>query len=169
MGHSRGHASGVRLRWIAVIGVVILALPFAREASPATSASRAVPFVTVSSGGSTKHPRRNRLYLARSLAATYSWSQWLSADARKALRGVDFDRYGVVAAFHLQKSTGLRITRIARASNRLGLWLAVPKSSAPDPTALTLGAYHVVKVKRRYLRHVSRLAVSGVTVYWPDR
>jgi hypothetical protein len=162
----------MRLRWwITLVGIVILAPPLAASAASAlrdaARTSKAVPFVTLSSGGSTKHPRRNRLYLARSLAATYAWSQWLSADARKALRRVDFDRYGVVAAFHLQKSTGLRITRIARASNRLGLWLAVPKPSQPDPTALTSAAYHVVKVKRRYLRNVSRLAVSGVTVYSP--
>jgi hypothetical protein len=155
----------VSLRWITVIGVVILALPFTRAASPATSTSKTVPFITVSSGASTKHPPRNRLYLARSLSATAAWSQWLSADARKALREVDFDRYGVVAAFRLQKSTGLRIVRIARAANKLGLWLAVPKPPAPGKTALTLGAYHIVKVQRRYLRNVSRLTVSRVTVW----
>ena len=156
------------MRWITVVGMVILALPFAPGASPATSSSKAVSFITVASGASTKHPPRNRLYLARNLAVTAAWSQWLSADAREALRGVDFDRYGVIAAFRLQKSTGLRITRIARAANGLGLWLAVPKPPAPSKTALTLGAYHVVKVRRRYLRNVSRLAVSRVTV-WTGR
>ncbi len=159
----------MRLRWTAVVGVLILALPIAADASSArrdtSSTGKAVPFITVSSGASTRHPRRNRLYLARSLAATRPWSRWLSADARNALRAVDFARYGVVAAFRLQKSTGLRITRIAQSPNTLGLWLAVPRPTAPDPTALTLGAYHVVKVKRRYLRNVARLVVSGVKAW----
>jgi hypothetical protein len=148
---------------------VILALPLAAGASSArrdtTSAGKTVPFITVSSGASTKHPPRNRLFLARSLAATKAWSRWLTADGRNALRAVDFDRYRVVAAFRLQKSSGLRITRIARARETLGLWLAVPKPPAPDPKALTLGAFHVVKAQRRYLRNVSRLVVSGVTVW----
>jgi hypothetical protein len=159
----------VRLSWIAAFGVLILALPLAAEVSSArrdtTSTGKAVPFITVSSGASTKHPPRNRLHLARSLSATRPWNRWLTADGRNALRAVDFDRYGVVAAFRLQKSTGLGITRIARARKTLGLWLAVPKPAAPDPKALTLGAYHVVKVQRRYLRNVSRLVVSGVTVW----
>ncbi len=159
----------MRLSWIAAVGILILALPLGAGASSAqrdtTSTGKAVPFITVASGGSTKHPPRNRLYLARNLSATRAWGRWLTADARNALRAVDFDRYGVVAAFRLQKSTGLRITRITRDRTTLGLRLAVPKPPAPDPKALTLGAYHVVKVQRRYLRNVSRLIVRGVTVW----
>ena len=34
----------------------------------------------------------------------------------------------------------------------------------PDPTILTLGAYQVVALQRKYLQGVSRLVVSGVTV-----
>jgi hypothetical protein len=123
-----------------------------------------VPFTTVAGGASTHHPRQIRVFLARSLAATKAWSGWLTPDARKALRGVDFARYGVVVVFRLQKSTGMRITRIALASHTLGLWLAVPKPPPPDPTIVTVGDHHLVAIERRYLRSVSRLVVRAVTV-----
>jgi hypothetical protein len=147
-----------------------LALPFAapaataRHGKPSSAGKELVPFTTVSAGASTQHPRRNRVFLARSLAATKAWSGWLTPHARKALRGVNFARYGVVVVFRLQKSTGVKITRIALASRTLGLWLAVPKPPPPDPTIVTLGAYHVVAMERRYLRGVSRLVVRAVTV-----
>ncbi|HUK96000.1 MAG TPA: hypothetical protein VLU96_13230 [Gaiellaceae bacterium] len=157
-----------------VVGILTLVLPPTAAAAPSrpdkTSASRTqnVPFVTLASGGSTRHPRRNRVSLARSLAATKAWGRWLSADARKALDKVDFRRYGVVAAFHLQQSTGLRIRRIARASHTLGLWLDV-FSAAPQPTRVTFGAYQLVTIQKTYLRTVSRLAVRSVRVcrVWP--
>jgi hypothetical protein len=123
-----------------------------------------VPFTTVGAGASSHYPRRNRVYLARSFAATKAWSGWLTPDARIALRGVNFARYGVVVVFRLQKSTGMRITRIALASPTLGLLLAAAKPPPPDPTIVTLGAYHLVKLDRRYLRGVSRLVVRAVTV-----
>jgi hypothetical protein len=69
-----------------------------------------------------------------------------------------------VVAFRLQKSSGLKITRIARASRTLGLWLAVPKPPPANPTTLTVGAYHLVGIERSYLPGVSRLVVRGVTV-----
>jgi hypothetical protein len=130
----------------------------------ASSSRKVVPFVTVSAGASTQHPRSNRVVLGHSLAATKAWWRWLSPGARKALRGLNFDRYGVVVAFRLQKSTGLKITRIARASHTLGLWLAVPKRPPPDPSTLTVGAYHLVAIERSHLRGLSRLVVRSVTV-----
>jgi hypothetical protein len=153
---------------LTLVGVLTMAL-FAAASTPArpdtASASRkVVPFVTVSAGASTQHPRSNRVFIGRSLAATKGWWRWLSPGARKALRGLNFDRYGVVVAFRLQKSSGLKITRIARASRTLGLWLAVPKHPPPDPTTLTVGAYHLVGIERSYLRGVSRLVVRAVTV-----
>jgi hypothetical protein len=84
--------------------------------------------------------------------------------ARNALGNLNFDRYGVIAVFRLQKSTGLRITRIERASHTLALWLTVPKPPPPDPSVVTLGAYHVVAVERRDLREVSQVVVRAVTV-----
>ena len=42
--------------------------------------------------------------------------------------------------------------------------LAVAKPPAPDPKILTLGAYQVVAIQRKYLQGVSRLVVSGVSV-----
>lgn len=153
---------------LTLVAVLTMAL-FAAASTPArpdtASASRkVVPFVTVSAGARTQHPRTNRVFLGRSLAATKGWWRWLSPAARKALRGLNFDRYGVVVAFRLQKSSGLRITRIARASHTLGLWLAVPKPPPPDPTTLTVGAYHLVGIERGYMRGVSRLVVRAVTV-----
>jgi hypothetical protein len=160
----------VRLPWITVVGTAILALPLAATAAPArhdnasSARTQTVPFATVAGGATTHHPRRNRVFLARSLAATGAWRRWLSPHARNALRKVDFDRYGVVVVFRLQKGTGLKITRIELASHTLGLRLTVPKPSAPDPTAVTLGAYHLVAVERRDLRDVLRLVVRAVTV-----
>jgi hypothetical protein len=61
-----------------------------------------VPFVTVSAGANTQHPRSNRAFFGHSLAATKAWWRWLSPGARKALRGLNFDSYGVVVAFRLQ-------------------------------------------------------------------
>ena len=153
---------------LTLVAVLTMAL-FAAASTPARpdtgSASRkVVPFVTVSAGASTQHPRSNRVFLGRSLAATKGWWRWLSPGARKALRGLNFDRYGLVVAFRLQKSSGLKITRIARASRTLGLWLAVPKGPPPDPTTLTVGAYHLVGIERSYLRGVSRLVMRAVTV-----
>jgi hypothetical protein len=157
----------VREKYLALVGALTLAL-FSAASTPArpntTSSSRkVVPFVTVSTGASTEHPRRNRAFLARSFGATKAWSGWLTPQARKALGGVNFARYGVAVVFHLQKSTGVKITRIARTSDTLGLWLAVRKPP-PDPTSLTLGAYHLVAIERSYLRGVSRLVVRAVTV-----
>jgi hypothetical protein len=160
--------SRVHRKSLTLVGVVTLAL-FAAASTPArpdtaSSSGRVVPFVTVSAGASTQHPRRNRVFVGRSLAATKGWWRWLSPGARKAIRGLNFDRYGVVLAFRLRKGTGLKITRIARASHTLGLWLAVPKPPPPDPTTLTVGAYHLVAIERSYLRGVSRLVVRAVTV-----
>jgi hypothetical protein len=142
---------------------------FAAASTPArpdtaSSSRKVVPFVTVSAGASTQHPRSNRVFLGRRLAATKGWWRWLGPGARKALRGLNFDRYSVLVAFRLQKSSGLKITRIVRASRTLGLWLAVPKRPPPDPTTLTVGAYHLVGIERSYLRGVSRLVVRAVTV-----
>jgi hypothetical protein len=158
----------VHRKSLTLVGVLALAL-FAAASTPArpdtaSSLEKVVPFVTVSAGASTQHPRRNRVFVGRSLAATKGWWRWLSPGARKALRALNFDRYGVVVAFRLQKGTGLKITRIARASHTLGLWLAVPKPPPPDPTTLTVGAYHLVAIERSYLRGVSRLVVRAVTV-----
>jgi hypothetical protein len=158
----------MRQRSLTLVAVFIMAL-FAAAPIPARphtgSASRkVVPFVTVFAGASTHHPRSNRVLLGRSLAATKGWWRWLTPGARKALRALDFDRYGLVIALRLQKSSGLRITRIARASQTLGLWLAIPKRLPPDPTTLTVGAYHLVRIERSYLRGVSRLVVRAVTV-----
>ena len=147
-----------------VVQTLLLALVFAATAAVAQPAAKGVPFVSVSAGARTEHPRRNHLYLARSLAGTESWQRWLTPDARRDVRHVNFRRYGVVVALRLQQSSGLRITRLVRASQTLSVRLAVAKSPAPDPTILTLGAYHVVAIQRRYLRGVSRLVVSGVTV-----
>jgi len=77
---------------------------------------------------------------------------------------LNFDHYGVIAVFRMQKSTGLKITRIERASHTLALRLTVPKPPPPDPSLVTLGAYHVVAVKRRDLRDVSHVFVRAVTV-----
>ena len=158
----------MRQTFLTLVGVLTLALLAATStpARPGTASSprKVVPFVTVSAGASTRHPRRNRVFLGRSLAATKGWWRWLSPGARKALRGLNFDRYGVVVAFRLQKSTGLKITRITRTSHRLGLWLAVPKPPPPNPTTVTVGAYHLVAIERSYLRGVSRLVVRAVTV-----
>jgi hypothetical protein len=159
---------GVRRTSLTLLGVLTLAL-FAAASTPArpdtaSSSRKVVPFITVSAGASTRHPRRNRVFLGRSLAATKGWWRWLSPGARTALRGLNFDRYGVVVAFRLQKRTGLKITRIARISHTLGLWLAVPKSPPPDPTTVTVGAYHLVAIERSYLSSVSRLVVLAVTV-----
>jgi hypothetical protein len=160
----------VRLLWIAVAGPAILAFPLAATAAPArhdnasSARTQTVPFITVAGGATTHHPRRNRVLLARSLAATEAWRRWLSPHARTALRKVDFDRYGVVVVFRLQKSTGLKITRIELASHTLGLRLTVPKPPPPDPTLVTLGAYHLVAIKRRDLREAERLVVRAVTV-----
>jgi hypothetical protein len=158
----------VRQTSLTLVGVLTLAL-FAAASTPARPdtalwSRKVVPFVTVSAGASTQHPRRNGIFLGRSLAATKGWWRWLSPGARKALRGLNFDRYGVLVAFRLQKSTGLQVTRIARASHALGLWLAVPKPPPPNPTTVTVGAYHLVAIERSYLRGVSRLVVRGVTV-----
>ena len=154
------------LRCVTAAGVLILALPFA--GSTATTRDEAgkepVPFTTVSAGASTHHPRRNGVFLARSLAATKTWSGWVTPQARKALRRVNLARYGVVVVFRLQKSTGVKITRIALSSRTLGLWLVIPKLPPPDPTIVTLGAYDLVAVERRYLRNVSGLVVRAVTV-----
>jgi hypothetical protein len=147
-----------------VVQTLLLALVFAATAAVAQPAAKGVPFISVSAGARTEHPRRNHLYLARSLAATESWQRWLTPHARRELRHVNFRRYGVVVALRLQRSGGLRITRLVRASQTLSVRLAVAKPPAPDPTILTLGAYHVVAIQRRYLRGVSRLVVSGVTV-----
>ena len=158
----------MRQTFLTLVGVLTLALLAATStpARPGTASSprKVVPFVTVSAGASTQHPGSNRALLGRSLAATKAWSRWLSPGARKALRRLNFNRYGVVVAFRLQKSTGLKITRIARASHSLGLWLAVPKRPPPDPTALTVGAYHLVAIERSHLRGVSRLVVRAVSV-----
>jgi hypothetical protein len=147
-----------------VVQTLLLALVFAATAAVAQPAAKGVPFVSVSAGARTEHPRRNHLYLARSLAATESWQRWLTPDARRDVRHVNFRRYGVVVALRLQRSGGLRITRLVRASQTLSVRLAVAKPPAPDPTILTLGAYHVVAIQRRYLQGVSRLVVSGVAV-----
>lgn len=154
---------GDRVLWATVIGAVILALPVAATAAPSQHVS-SVPFVTVAGGGNTDHPRRNRVFLARSLAATDPWRRWLSVRARNALRNLNFDHYGVIAVFRMQKSTGLKITRIERASHTLALRLTVPRPPPPDPSLVTLGAYHVVAVKRRDLRDVSHVFVRAVTV-----
>jgi hypothetical protein len=160
----------VRARCITFGGFLILALPFAAHAALTQHAKASmapnglVPFTTVSAGASTRHPRRNRVFLARSLAATRAWSGWLTPHARKALHAVNFARYGVVVVFRLRKSTGVRITRIARASRTFGLWLAVPRPPPPNPTRATLGAYHLVALERRFLRGVSRLVVRAVIV-----
>jgi len=158
----------VRRTSLTLVGVLILALLAAvsirARPDTASSSRKIVPFVTVSAGASTQHPRSNRVFLGRSLAATKGWWGWLSPGARKALRGLNFDRYGVVVAFRLQKGTGLKITRIARASHTLGLWLAVPKRPPPNPTTLTVGAYHLVAIERSHLRGVSRIVVRAVTV-----
>src|SRR4026207_2111211 len=152
--------SATRLRSTRRTSLPLVAVPtmalFAAASTPArpdtASASRkVVPFVTVSAGARTQHPRTNPGFLGRILAATKGWWRWLSPGARKALRGLNFDRYGVVVAFRLQKSSGLRITRIGRASHTLGLWLAVPKPPPPDPTTLTVGAYHLVGIERGYV------------------
>jgi hypothetical protein len=153
---------------LTLVGVITLAL-FAAASTPArpdtaSSSGKVVPFVTVSAGASTQHSHRNRLFVARSLAATKAWSGWLTPQAREALRGVNFARYGVVVVFRLQRSSGVKITRIALTSRTLGLWLAVPKRPPPDPTTVTLGAYHLVAVRRTYLRGVSRLVVRAVIV-----
>ena len=147
-----------------VVQTLLLALAFAATAAVAQPGARGVPFVSVSTGARTEHPRRNHLYLARSLVATESWQRWLTPDARRAVRHVNFQRYGVVVALRLQPSSGLRITRLVGASQTLRVWLAVAKPPAPDPTILTLGAYHVVAIQKKYLQGVSRLVVSGVTV-----
>jgi hypothetical protein len=84
--------------------------------------------------------------------------------ARNALRNLKFDRYGLIAVFRLQKSTGLKITRIERASHKLALRLTVPNPPPPDPSLVTLGAYHVVAVRRRDLRDVSQVFVRAVIV-----
>jgi hypothetical protein len=123
---------GDRVLWATVIGAVILALPVAATAAPSQHVS-SVPFVTVAGGGNTDHPRRNRVFLARSLAATDPWRRWLSVRARNALRNLNFDHYGVIAVFRMQKSTGLKITRIERASHTLALRLTVPKTPAAGP------------------------------------
>jgi hypothetical protein len=153
---------------LTLVGVLTLGLLAAAStparADTASSSRKVVPFVTVAAGASTQHPRSNRVFLGRSLPATKAWWRWLGPGARKALRGLNFDRYGVVVAFRLQKNTGLKITRIARASHTLGLWLAVPKRPPPDPTTLTVGAYHLIAIERSHLRGVSRLLVRAVTV-----
>jgi len=148
-----------------VVQTLLLALVFAATAAVAQPAAKGVvPFVSVSAGARTEHPRRNHLFLARSLAATESWQRWLTPDARRDVRQVNFRRYGVVVALRLQRSSGLRITRLVRASQTLSVRLAVAKPPAPDPTILTLGAYHVVAIQKKYLQGVSRLVVSGVAV-----
>ena len=149
-----------------VVQILLLVLAFAATVAVAQPAAKGVPFVSVSAGARTEHPRRNHLYLARSLVATESWQRWLSPDARRDVRHVNFQRYGIVVALRLQRSSGPRITRLVRASasQTLSVRLAVAKPPAPDPTILILGAYHVVAIQRKYLQGVSRLVVSGVTV-----
>lgn len=164
MTEQREDASGVLLKVATVVQTVLLALAFAAATAVAQPAAKGVPFVSISAGARTEHPRRNHLYLARSLAATESWQRWLAPNARKAVRHVNFQRYGVVVALRLQRSSGLRITRLVRASQTLRLRLAVTKPPAPDPTILTLGAYDVVAIQKKYLHGVFRLMVSGVTV-----
>lgn len=146
-----------------VVQTLLLALAFAVTASVAQPAAKGVPFISISAGARTEHPRTNHLYLARRLAATEPWQRWLTPHARRDVRHVNFQRYGVVLALRLQRSSGLRITRLVRASQTLGVRIAVAKPPAPDPTILTLGAYHVVAIQKRYLEGISRLVVTRVT------
>lgn len=127
-----------------VVQTLLLALAFAATAAVAQPAAKGVPFVSVSAGARTEHPGRNPLYLARSLAATESWQRWLSPDARRDVRHVNFQRYGVVVALRLQRSSGLRITRLVRASQTLSVRLAVRETSCarsddPHPWGLPRG------------------------------
>ena len=152
---------------LTLVGVLTMAL-FAAASTPARPdtaswSRRVVPFVTVSAGASTQHPRSNRVFLGRSLAATKGWWRWLSPGARKALRGLNFDRYGVVVAFRLQKQ------RPQDHADRSGLTHARPLAGCPEgPTARPdhphRGRDHLVGIERSYLRGVSRLVVRGVTV-----
>jgi len=164
MTEQRYDPSGVWPKVATVVQTLLLALAFAASAAVAQPGARGVPFVTVSSGARSEHPRRNHLYLARSLAATESWLRWLTPKAQRDVRHVNFQRYGVVVVLRLQRSSGLRITRLVRASETLSVRLAVAKPPAPDPRILTLGAYQVVAIQRKYLQGVSRLVVSGVSV-----
>lgn len=150
---------------IVVLAILLLALPCTATAGRnSSSAGMPVPFTTIASGASTKHPKRNRVFLARSKAAAKAWNRWLGASARKAVGRVDFDRNGVVAVFRIQRTTGAAITRVVKSSHTLGLWLTTPKQPPPNSTLLTVGAHHLVSIDKRFLRDVTRLVVHSVTV-----
>ena len=97
------------------------------------------------------------------------WSRWLTADAReraprRQLQSLWSHRRLPPSEEHRPADHADR-TCAKRARSLAGRSEA---SCARPETALTLGAYHVVRVQRRYLRNVSRLVVSRVTV-WTGR
>jgi hypothetical protein len=160
-----------RIVHLGLLGLLALMLPLAVSAAPArryggfSVRKEVVPFIDLLAGASTNHPPRNRLYLARSPADVQRWSQWIGPEAAGDLATVDFRRYGLLAVFRLQQSTGMQISRIVRIAPTLALWLTVAASPRPpNPTLLTVGAFHVVEIEKPYLAGVKRLVVIAEAI-----
>jgi hypothetical protein len=159
-----------RIGHLALLGLLVLMLPLVASAAPfrrdeASSARKeVVPFTDLLAGASTNHPPRNRLYLARGPAAVQRWSHWIGPEAAADLGSVDFRRYGLLAVFRLQQSTGMQISRVVRIAPTLALWLTVPASPPPNPQLVTVGAFHVVEIEKPYLSGVKRLVVIAEAI-----